>query len=60
MSCAEGRSLEKKANAINPPASGRPTKVMRSAIRTGERIVAFGPSPPLLGLLSRYGPRRSA
>jgi hypothetical protein len=60
MSWADGRSREKKANAISPPPSGRPMKVIRRAIRTGDRTVALGPNPFLVGCLSRYGPRRNA
>ena len=60
MSWADGRSREKKAKAINPPARGRPTKVIRRAIRTGDRTVTLRPRPFLFGLLSLYGPRRNA
>ena len=51
----------KKANAISPPTRGRPMKVIRRAIRTGDRTVTLGPKPFLFfGLWSRYGPRRNA
>src|SRR2546428_235055 len=42
MSWAEGRSREKKAKAISPPPRGRPTKVIRRAIRTGDRTAQIG------------------
>jgi len=60
MSWADGRSWVKNANAMRPPATGSPMKVIRRAIRTGDRTVTLRPRPFLFGLLSLYGPRRNA